>query len=56
MNKNKLNLNSGKIKIETLPRLGVGFLTHIIVLSVSPIKKCKMNLEIKIEEWVMNWN
>lgn len=56
MEKNKLNLKTGKIKIETLPRIGVAFLTHIIVLSVLPIKESNMNLEIKMEEWVMNWN
>ena len=56
MNKKNLNLSSRKIKIEILPRINAGFLTHIIVLSVFPILERKMDIEIKIEDWVLNWN
>jgi len=48
--------NRRSLSIRPLPPRLNAYETSIAVLSIAPCRKGDINLEIKMEEWVLNWN
>ncbi len=46
-----------KLKIQKLPQTTPLHETRILVISISPSRDNKLiNIEVRVEEWVINWN
>jgi hypothetical protein len=52
MNYDKLR----NLKIQILPQTLPLYETRILVISISPCQRQVINIEIRVEEWVVNWN
>ncbi len=52
MNYDKLR----NLKIQRLPQTLPLYETRILVISIFPCQRQVINIEIRVEEWVVNWN
>lgn len=46
-----------RLKIQKLPQVEPAYEARILVISISPSRVNKLiNIEVRVKEWVINWN